>query len=63
MPGMKKQFSPIAKKMNIGGKVMGYDMGGKVMSENDRARMMEGVDGQVRGYTYGGAVTKKKKKK
>ena len=47
----------------MGGKVMGYDMGGKVMSENDRARMMEGVDGQVRGYTYGGAVTKKKKKK
>jgi hypothetical protein len=58
MPGMKKQFSPIAKKMNMGDMVKGYNLGGPV-TEDARARMMQGVDGQVRGYMHGGKVKKK----
>ena len=46
------------KRMNTGGAVKGYNLGGPV-TEDARARMMQGVDGQVRGYMHGGKVKKK----
>tara|TARA_R110000823_G_C15601427_1_gene465385 strand:+ start:68 stop:235 length:168 start_codon:yes stop_codon:yes gene_type:complete len=55
---MKENMGRGVKGYNLGGAVKGYNLGGPV-TEDARARMMQGVDGQVRGYMHGGKVKKK----